>query len=82
MASRVPGSIQFWPPPTLYQRSALLPIFPRARKLLGYAIIEEVVANFPRDRWLLPLERSKDKDPIDVLIGIVRAILQLGQRDS
>ena len=41
---------------------------------LGYAIIEEIVATFPRDRWLLPLERSKDKDPIDALIGIVQAI--------
>ena len=41
---------------------------------LGYAIIEEVVANFPRDRWLLPLQRSEDKDPIDALIGIVKAI--------
>jgi len=41
---------------------------------LGYAIVEEVIAKLPRDRWLLPLERSKDKDPIDALIGIVRAI--------
>lgn len=41
---------------------------------LGHAIVEEVVATFPRDRWLLPLERSKDKDPIDALIGIIRAI--------
>src|SRR5215472_11824430 len=41
---------------------------------LGHAIVEEVVANFTRDRWLLPLERSKDKDPIDALIAIVRAI--------
>src|SRR6202451_2745455 len=41
---------------------------------LGYAIIEEVVAKFPLDRWLLPLQRSEDKDPIDALIGIVRAI--------
>ena len=41
---------------------------------LGHAIVEEVIANFTRDRWLLPLERSKDKDPIDALIGIVRAI--------
>jgi TetR/AcrR family transcriptional regulator, transcriptional repressor for nem operon len=41
---------------------------------LGHAVVEEVVATFPRDRWLLPLERSKDKDPIDALIGIVRAI--------
>jgi len=41
---------------------------------LGHAIVEEVVAKLPRDRWLLPLQRSKDKDPIDALIGIVQAI--------
>jgi TetR/AcrR family transcriptional regulator, transcriptional repressor for nem operon len=41
---------------------------------LGHAIVEEVVAKLPRDRWLLPLQRSKDKDPIDALISIVRAI--------
>lgn len=41
---------------------------------LGYAIVEEIVAALNRDRWLLPLERSKDKDPIDALIGRVRAI--------
>ena len=45
-----------------------------SKDALGYAIIEEVIAKFPRDRWLLPLERSKDKDPIDALIGIVQAI--------
>jgi TetR/AcrR family transcriptional repressor of nem operon len=45
-----------------------------SKEALGYAIIEEIVATFPRDRWLLPLERSKDKDPIDVLIGIVQSI--------
>jgi len=41
---------------------------------LGHAIVEEIVAKLPRDRWLLPLHRSKDKDPINALIGIVRAI--------
>ena len=41
---------------------------------LGHAIVEEVVAKLPRDRWLLPLQRSKDKNPIDALISIVRAI--------
>jgi TetR/AcrR family transcriptional repressor of nem operon len=45
-----------------------------SKEALGYAIIEEIVANLPRDRWLLPLQRSQDKDPIDALIGIVRAI--------
>jgi TetR/AcrR family transcriptional regulator, transcriptional repressor for nem operon len=45
-----------------------------SKEALGYAVIEEIVATFPRDRWLLPLERNRDKDPIDALIGIVRAI--------
>ncbi len=45
-----------------------------SKEALGYAIIEEIVATFPRDRWLLPLQRSKDKDPINALIGIVQAI--------
>ena len=44
------------------------------KQALGYAIIEEIVAKLPRDRWLLPLQQSKDKDPIDALIGIVQAI--------
>ncbi len=45
-----------------------------SKDALGYAIIEEIVAEMTRDRWLRPLQRSKDKDPIDALIGIVRAI--------
>jgi TetR/AcrR family transcriptional regulator, transcriptional repressor for nem operon len=45
-----------------------------SKEALGYAIIDEVVATFPRNRWLLPLRRSEDKDPIDALIGIVQAI--------
>jgi AcrR family transcriptional regulator len=45
-----------------------------SKEALGHAVIEEVVAKLPHDRWLLPLERSKDKDPIDALIGIVQAI--------
>jgi len=45
-----------------------------SKEALGYAIIEEIVAKLTRNRWLLPLQRSKDKDPIDALIGIVRAI--------
>ena len=44
------------------------------KEALGYAIIEEIVAKLPRDRWLLPLQRSQDKDPVDALIGIVQAI--------
>jgi TetR/AcrR family transcriptional regulator, transcriptional repressor for nem operon len=45
-----------------------------SKEALGYAIVEEIVAALTRDRWMLPLERSKDKDPIDALIGVVRAI--------
>ena len=44
------------------------------KEALGYAIIEEIVAAITRDRWMLPLERSEDKDPIDALIGIVQAL--------
>lgn len=44
------------------------------KEALGYAIVEEIVAKFTADRWLLPLQRSKDKDPIDALISIVKAI--------
>jgi len=45
-----------------------------SKEALGYAIIEEIVAKLTSDRWMLPLERSKDKDPIDALIGVVKAI--------
>ena len=45
-----------------------------SKEALGYAIVDEVVATFARDRWLLPLQRSEGKDPIDALIAIVQAI--------
>ena len=45
-----------------------------SKEALGYAIVEEIVAKLTADRWMLPLQRSKDKDPIDALIGVVRAI--------
>jgi TetR/AcrR family transcriptional regulator, transcriptional repressor for nem operon len=45
-----------------------------SKEALGHAIIEEIVANFSRDRWLRPLERSKHENPIDALIRIVKAI--------
>jgi TetR/AcrR family transcriptional regulator, transcriptional repressor for nem operon len=45
-----------------------------SKEALGYAIIEEIVAKLTSDRWMLPLQRSKDKDPIDALIGVVQAI--------
>jgi TetR/AcrR family transcriptional regulator, transcriptional repressor for nem operon len=50
------------------------------KEALGYAIIEEVVAEITGGRWLRPLQRSKDKDPIDALIAIVQAIPH-GPRD-
>ena len=45
-----------------------------SKEALGYAVVEEIVAKFSYDRWLLPLEQSKDQDPIDVLIDLVHAI--------
>jgi TetR/AcrR family transcriptional regulator, transcriptional repressor for nem operon len=45
-----------------------------SKEALGHAIVDEIVAKLVRDRWLLPLQQSKDKDPIDALIGIVKAI--------
>ena len=45
-----------------------------SKEVLGHAIVEEVIAKLSGERWLLPLQRSKDNDPIDALIGVVRAI--------
>jgi len=45
-----------------------------SKEALGHAIIEEIVAAITAERWLLPLRRSENKDPIDALIGIVQAI--------
>ena len=45
-----------------------------SKEALGHAVIEEVVAKLSRERWLLPLQRRKDQDPIDALIAIVQAI--------
>jgi TetR/AcrR family transcriptional regulator, transcriptional repressor for nem operon len=45
-----------------------------SKEALGHAIIDEVVATFLRNRWLLPLQHSEDKDSIDVLIGVVQSI--------
>jgi TetR/AcrR family transcriptional regulator, transcriptional repressor for nem operon len=45
-----------------------------SKEALGHAIVDEIVAKLVRDRWLLPLQQSEDKDPIDALIGIVQAI--------
>jgi TetR/AcrR family transcriptional regulator, transcriptional repressor for nem operon len=45
-----------------------------SKEALGYAIIEEIIAAITAERWLLPLQLNEDKNPIDVLIGIVQAI--------
>ena len=45
-----------------------------SKEALGLAIIEEIVAEITKDRWLRPLGQSKDTNPIDALIGIVQAI--------
>jgi TetR/AcrR family transcriptional regulator, transcriptional repressor for nem operon len=45
-----------------------------SKEALGHAIIEEIIAEITRDRWMLPLQRSQDKNPVDTLIGIVRAV--------
>lgn len=45
-----------------------------SKEALGHAIIDEVVATFLRNRWLLPLQQSGDKDSIDALIDIVQSI--------
>jgi len=43
-----------------------------SKEALGYAIVDEVIAELVRDRWLRPLLR--DGQPIDILIGIVRGL--------
>jgi len=42
-----------------------------SKKAMGYAIVEEIVAEFMREKWLHPLHNGGD--PIDTLIGMVRA---------
>jgi len=44
----------------------------KSKEALGYAIVEEVIGPDSRAQWLRPL--SRDGDPIDTLIGIVRAL--------
>lgn len=42
-----------------------------SKKALGYAIVEEVIAENLRNKWLRSFRNGAD--PIDILIGIVRA---------
>ena len=43
-----------------------------SKEALGYAVVDEVIAELVRDRWLRPLLR--DGQPVDILIGIVRRL--------
>lgn len=41
-----------------------------SKEVLGYAVVEEIIAQFTRDKWLLPL--CGKGQPLDILIGIVQ----------
>ena len=41
-----------------------------SKEVLGYAIVEEIIAKTVHDRWLVPM--LSNGQPIDILIGIVR----------
>jgi TetR/AcrR family transcriptional regulator, transcriptional repressor for nem operon len=43
-----------------------------SKETLGYAVVEEIIAKFTRDRWLRPM--LSEGQPIDILIGVVRRI--------
>jgi TetR/AcrR family transcriptional regulator, transcriptional repressor for nem operon len=43
-----------------------------SKEALGYAVVDEVIAPDVRGKWVHPLQRGKD--PIDALIGAVKAI--------
>jgi AcrR family transcriptional regulator len=42
-----------------------------SKEALGHAIVEEIIARMTHDKWLVPLQQSKN--PIATLIGIVQA---------
>jgi TetR/AcrR family transcriptional regulator, transcriptional repressor for nem operon len=44
----------------------------KSKRALGYAVVEEVIAPHNHGQWVRPLQSGKD--PIDALIGAVRAI--------
>src|ERR1700735_2096513 len=43
-----------------------------SKEALGYAVVEEKIANLTRDRWLRPMRG--EGEPIYILIGVVRRI--------
>ena len=42
-----------------------------SKEALGYAVVDEVIADLTRDKWLHPLRNSTN--PLDTLVGIVRS---------
>ena len=42
-----------------------------SKEVLGYAVVEEIITQFTRDKWLRPL--CGKGQPIDILIGIVQS---------
>ncbi len=43
-----------------------------SKEALGYAVVDEVIAESVRGKWVLPLQSGKD--PIDLLIGAVQRL--------
>jgi len=43
-----------------------------SKETLGYAVVEEIIAKFTRDRWLRPM--LSEGQAIDILIGVVQRI--------
>jgi TetR/AcrR family transcriptional regulator, transcriptional repressor for nem operon len=41
------------------------------KEALGYAVVEEIIANLTREKWLQPLENSSN--PVDTLIAVIRS---------
>lgn len=42
-----------------------------SKEALGYAVVDEAIANLTREKWLEPLQQARD--PIAALIGIIRS---------
>jgi len=42
-----------------------------SKEALGYAVVDEVIADIARDKWLHPLRNPKN--PVDTLVGIVQS---------
>src|SRR6516162_3539839 len=42
-----------------------------SKEALGYAVVDEVIADIARDKWLHPLRNPTN--PVDTLVGIVQS---------